>query len=484
MRKPLSFLVSHELPGHWFVPQAEAPRAAGRFTFSANGYKLDLLSLLDESEEETEADDGVPVIFGCTSQGEAVSLFRSLHGGGGGLWFGSADEEVRTQFFRPHMAIVGAHIESEAQCFPAMRARVPGLLAWIGESGIGRPERIEDADGKSIGQTMTLVPGTISATEHDGIPGQVTITKFVSQDGERFSMLSWASEGWVEIRPTAPQPIDQLLRSLNQVLSLFGLFAGPCMHFDAVELTLADDRSAGLLFSPNRHRVCDVSRQWEFLIPFDLIRAKLPALVDAWLEHMPRIKTVNALFESAHTLEKPPLHLLFLTLTHVLEGLHRSSHSGVYMDPEGYKAVCHEITAGLPQSVVGDHRQSLKRRIEFGNEISFRKRLGELVDSLPDDLRLLVAGCTKGVPDAWITTRNEYTHWPNGSTSTAAEGAELYCINTRLLMLVRVLLLRVVGVAPGLIVSELRGRNRWARELAHVAERERRQKARRDRQDD
>lgn len=446
MRKPLSFLASHELSGHWFLPQVEVPRAAGRFTFGTDGCRLDLLSLLDEPEHETEADDGVPVIFGCTSHGEAVSLFRSLHGGGG-LWFGSADEEVRTQVFRPHLAIVGAHIESETQCFPAMRARVPGLLAWIGESAIGRPERIADADGKSIGLTMTLIAGTISATEHAGIPGHVTISKLVSQDGERFSTMSWTSEGWVEIRPTAPQPIDQLLRSLNQVLSLLGLLAGPCMHFDAIELVLGDERSAGLLFSPNRHRVCDISHQWEFLIPFDSIRVKLPAIVDAWLEHMPRVKTINALFESAQTLERPPLHLLFLTLTHVLEGLHRSSHAGVY-------------------------------------KISFRERLGELVDSLPEDLRLLAVGCAKGVPNAWVTTRNEYTHWPDGSTSTAAEGAELYCVNTRLLMLVRVLLLRLVNVPPSLIVSALSGRSRWARELAHVAERERRQKARSDRRDD
>jgi ApeA N-terminal domain 1 len=176
------------------------------------------------------------------------------------------------------------------------------------------------------------------------------------------------------------------------------------------------------------------------------------------------------------------LHLLFLTLTHVLEGLHRSSYAGVYMDPEAYKSVYQEIATKLPVSVAGDHRQSLKRRIEFGNEISFRKRLGELVASLPEDLRLLVTGQAKGVPDIWVTTRNEYTHWPDGSTSKAAEGAELYCVNTRLLMLVRVLLLRLVAVPAPLIVSALRGENRWARELAHVTHRERRQTSRRTNQ--
>lgn len=158
MRKPLSFLSSHELSGHWFVPQAEARRAAGRLKFGHDGCRLDLLALLDESHEETEADDGLPVIFGYTSQSEAVSLFRSLHGGGSGLWLGSADGEVRTETFRPQMAIVGAHVESEAQCFPAMRARVPGLLAWTGDSAIEEPDRITDADGKAVGPDDDAVP--------------------------------------------------------------------------------------------------------------------------------------------------------------------------------------------------------------------------------------------------------------------------------------------------------------------------------------
>ncbi len=65
----------------------------------------------------------------------------------------------------------------------------------------------------------------------------------------------------------------------------------------------------------------------------------------------------------------------------------------------------------------------------------------------------------------------------------AAEGAELHCVNTRLLMLVRVLLLSLVLVPRARIVSTLRGRSRWARELVHVAERERRQASRRSLQD-
>ena len=474
MRKPLSFLAEHDLQGHWFVPQAEVPRAPGRLKVGRDGCRLELDALLNGSETQTEPNDVVPVIHGCTSEGEAVSLFRSFRSSWKTRWHVSTEEEVETESFRTHTAIIGAHVDSESHCFPAIRARVPGLLTWIDDSAVSEPIRIADADAdrNAFGLTMTLKSGKICSSDHDAIPGRVTISKHFSQTGDRFDTLSWTSEGWVEIRPTAPQPIKQLVQSLHQVLSLFGLLAGPFMHFDALELTLDDAQSASLLFSPTRHRVCDVSHPLEFLIQFNSIRLTLPVLLDAWLTSVPKIKIVNALFESAQTLEKPPLHLVFLSLTHALEGLHRSTRSGVYMNPENYQAAYQDIVSCLPASLASDHRQSLKRRIEFGNEISFRKRLTELIDALPEGLRSLVTGQLTGVPDVWVTTRNEYTHWPDGATSKAAEGEALYCINTRLLTLVRVLLMRMVDTPPALILSALRRHNRWGHELSDVAARE------------
>ena len=482
MRKPLSFLAEHDLQGHWFVPQAEVPRAPGRLKVGRDGCRLELDALLNGSGHQTEPDVVVPVIHGCTSEGEAVSLFRSFRSSWKTRRGGSADEEVCTESFRTHTVIVGAHVDSESQCFPAIRARVPGLLTWIDDSAISEPTRIADADAdadtddNAYGLTMNLKSGTICMSDHDAIPGRVTISKHFTQTGNRFDTLSWTSEGWVEIRPAAPQPIQQLLGSLDQVRSMFGLLAGPLMHFDAIELALDDSQFAGLLFIPNRHRICHVAHPLEFLIPFDSIRATLPVLVDAWLARMPKIRTVNALFESAQLLEKRPWHLLFLTLTHALEGLHRSLHVGVYMEPEDYKAVYQEIVFQLPKSLAPDHLQSLKQRIEHANEISFRKRLLELVASLPADLRLLTTGQQTKVPDVWITTRNAYTHWLDGSTSNAVEGMELHGVNTRLLMLVRVLLLMMIQVPPDLVVSALRGqRNQWARALSDVAAFDRRQ---------
>lgn len=474
MRKPLSFLESHELSGHWFLPQAKARRCAGRLTFTKADITLSLLEPLEGGQSKVgQGDEGVPVTFGSTDDGEAVSLFRSLHGGNRAS-FGSAGEEVCTESFRPHMVVVGAYVHDELQSFTAIRARIPGLLTWLGASAVEEARAIRDEGGRSLGLTFAVRPQRSSSVELKHLPGLVTISKFVEQSGGRFGSVTLRSEGWLELSPSTPLPIRDLLAGLNRVLSLFGLIAGPCMHFDAIELAIDDERSAGLLFRPNRHRVCQLTERRDFLVPYDSVCHELPTLIDTWLAAMPSIETVNALFESAQVLERPPLHLVFLTLTHVLEGLHRSTYAGVYMDPAAYDAVYQEIATGLPKSLGSDHRQALKRRIEFGNEISFRKRLSELVGSLPDDLRLLITGRAAGVPEVWVNTRNYYTHWTHDLKKKAAEGVELYCLNTRLMMLARVLLLRQVAVPPEVIVRALHGGSQWARELAHVAQRERR----------
>jgi hypothetical protein len=143
------------------------------------------------------------------------------------------------------------------------------------------------------------------------------------------------------------------------------------------------------------------------------------------------------------------------------------------MEPDAYVLMYQAIANGLPQALGGAHRQALKRRIEFGNEVSFRKRLSDLIGSLPHDLRRLVVGNGPRVPEVWVNTRNYYTHWTNDLKAKAAEGVDLYCLNTRLTLLARVLFLCFVNVKAESIVEALHGGNRWARELVYVEQSER-----------
>jgi hypothetical protein len=473
MRKPVSFLEPLELSGHWFLPNDDSRRCAGRLNFSADGMTLSLLQPLRDAPENSHyAGEALPVMFGCTEAGEAVTLFRS-NPGAPTESYGSACELVSTQAFRPHMILIGAYFGGENRPITAIRARIPGLLTWL-ECTTTQSAGVQQEQWHNQGVLkFNISMLTSSGAELKFLPAAVKISKAKEQSYGPFGSVNIRTEAWLEIRPCAPLTIDDLLVGMNQVLSVLGLIAGPCMHFDSIELEIDDENSATLLFRPNRHRVCDVSGPDEFLIPYETVRCKLSSFVENWMTAQSRFRAIHALFETTQVAKRPPLHLIFLTLTHVLEGLHRTTHSGLYMDPVEYQFARQELTSKLPNSIVNGHRDSFKKRIEFGNEISFRTRLQQLVRSFPDELRILITGINSGVPATWLDTRNYYTHWTDELQSKAAEGANLYFLNFRLMLLARALLLRAVQVPDQVIQQALVGRNRWARELTEISRIER-----------
>lgn len=85
-------------------------------------------------------------------------------------------------------------------------------------------------------------------------------------------------------------------------------------------------------------------------------------------------------------------HMQLLSLMQALEGLHRALFPGFYMDPTQYDLIRNELTDAIPKSVSPDHRASLENRLRYGNEISLAKRLAQLAELLPLELRTRVLG--------------------------------------------------------------------------------------------
>jgi hypothetical protein len=290
--------------------------------------------------------------------------------------------------------------------------------------------------------------------------------------GHRFGTMEIANDGWVRLQPKTPQDIEWYLQSLHHVLSLFGLIAGPCMHADTLLLEFEDGHTCSLLFRAARISLCTLTEPHHFFISAAQLAEQLPVLVDAWLALMPKIGTVNDLLQSIVASDALWLHVEFLSLMHVLEGMHRATREGLYMAEDKYKEVQSALTAAIPTQVGVHHRESLKSRIKYGNQISLAKRLAELAESLPESIRIKVLGCASGVPRRWVDTRHYYTHWDEELKPEVLDGAPLYYVNTRLRMFSRILLLRMIAIDDGLLEQALAGTNRWAQELIQFGARE------------
>lgn len=110
------------------------------------------------------------------------------------------------------------------------------------------------------------------------------------------------------------------------------------------------------------------------------------------------------------------LHVEFLSLMQALEGFHRATMPGLYTSEAEYEPVKQALNYAIPKVIGPDHKEALKSRIRYGNEVSLRKRVDALVGRLDLPVRKHILGGDGSVPRSWVVTRNYYTHSRQCST--------------------------------------------------------------------
>ena len=115
------------------------------------------------------------------------------------------------------------------------------------------------------------------------------------------------------------------------------------------------------------------------------------------------------------------------------------------MDAATYeKNVYRPLKAAIPANLDASHRQSLKSRLKFGNEFSFRRRLTTLFEEHEASLATVVPD-----PCDWIGRiveyRNNLTHHPVVEDRPAPERTELVQINYVLRMLLELCFLSAMS---------------------------------------
>jgi hypothetical protein len=143
----------------------------------------------------------------------------------------------------------------------------------------------------------------------------------------------------------------------------------------------------------------------------------LAVLVEHWFAAFPRFAPVFDLMTSLTYAEPRFADAQFLILTQAAESLHRRMMPGLYVQPSEYDAIRTAVVKSIPETVSDSHRQSLRSRIQFGNEYSFRQRLRELVNGVADDrLRALIASDPAKFIGDVVDTRNYLVHYPEPPT--------------------------------------------------------------------
>ncbi len=102
----------------------------------------------------------------------------------------------------------------------------------------------------------------------------------------------------------------------------------------------------------------------------------------------------------------------FVLLMQSIESFHRCAfpEDGTYMDPTEYGSLCQEIVEHFPSGISRSHRESLKKRIEYGNEYSLRRRMQIMLDSIPVNVLRALQPDAKKVSTMCVNNRNLFVH--------------------------------------------------------------------------
>lgn len=453
------------LRGEFWVPGRKRRRLSGQLSYADGSIELGLQggfdaldgSVLDSAEVIVGETDG----GGCTLV-HAERLERREHSSLSG-------SITYSRWIAPRL-YVGRVLPRPNATFDRATFQLDELDDWLCEFDLDQSLEVS-ADGREVHVARHTMPPeiTIELPSHSCT---MTIGFGLSTSASLFRSLTWAQNSAITITTRSPRTFEWFMERLTDVRAFIGLLVGePVMP---ASLTLSRPPRRGsenpeldrhllrvrAFYSPTGTRRKRRLHNAFMLFTYDQVEDRFPAIVKLWFEKRDNLAAAVALFFGTLYAQALPGEFRFLALTQALETLHRRTRSGMYLTADAFEDVRKEIVAAIPPSAPGDLKDALKRRLEYGNEYSLRRRLKELYESLDPETRATV------LPDKAfllrvIAERNYLTHYP-AQASASMSPVELFYTSMRLRALVSVLLLREVELSGSEVAGGLR-RNQWFR---------------------
>ncbi|GAB3788677.1 hypothetical protein GCM10028797_22710 [Dyella agri] len=442
--------------GEWFLPSEEGSeqRIAGTLTWSSEHASLELHKSLVPLQGAVYGDEiqTYPVIHGTTIESQYITVLNALRTNNN-FSFGPAGVNQSERVISSWV-VIGAHV-TEQTLYGEVRVRIPGLQMWLSRPSI-KQTVLTSEHGNALTILYEIGPLPEELCE---IPSQrVTLGWGIetNHSGDQSTDISVRSSGWLRVKSSEPKPLEWFINQVGKATTLLSLLAGSPMSLDAISAKIVDyDVNLEVLVALRADQHCECKSLHEFYMLRSGLGVDFRDVFARWFENYETVGMPSQLALSVLSSEKLWLHVEFLSLMQALEGFHRATMPGLYTTEVEYEPVRHALSNAIPSSVKPDHKDALKSRIKYGNEISLRKRLDALADRLALPLRKMILGGDGNVPRSWVATRNYYTHWDDASREGTLDGPGMHRASFRMRHLIRALYLDFAGVPQEAILRSL-----------------------------
>ena len=182
-------------------------------------------------------------------------------------------------------------------------------------------------------------------------------------------------------------------------------------------------------------------------MPFSLhdLGEQAGSLFSSWLTSVALMRTVYSTFFST-LFNLPFIDTKFQALTQAIEGFHRATCVGKYLEADEYSKVQDCLIKAIPINIEPSLREHLKNTIKYGNEFSLRRRLRDLIEGLEEKTREILQIDAAFQSDV-VEARNYYAHLHDAMKPTCVgDGKAIYYLNQKLSALFLILVLKTLGM--------------------------------------
>jgi hypothetical protein len=430
-----------EFTGHWWLPGVEERKFPGTLRFEpGKGIFLKILGSLSSSVSGKDYPGrNFPLLLGTTSREQFFTLRNSCNSERVFGWWGGAGESS----YDVEYAISGASFPSnDSTRFRRLYVFYSGLARWI------------DKPTFSPAEYLNLMGRPTPLTLHADSSVQVVACRVCTlifnygptvqcQDSRTLAVVPWASVEFCFAQDTS---LDSTMSVILAVRDFLAFAVAAPVHIQRVQ-TIPVVHS--LYRDPQDVRIYHKSfvgdtHQTEVVRPllvFGEIEDVIQGLIASWVAKREVLCPVMDLYLGLQYKPELSEYTRFLNVAQALEAFHRRMRCSNELPPEAHEARIRQVLESAPE----EHRDWLAQKLEYSNEVTFRKRLKTVFDEYKDILSRFAIDRRDFINQAY-SVRNHLTHYDPRAGSEMPAVNRMHGLTDGLSLLLDLCLLSEIGL--------------------------------------
>jgi hypothetical protein len=448
-----------ECEGHWWLPEKPEQKIEGTLKFApTKGISLHLIGLFG-GFEETSKTTKLDIVLGFSTDGRRISLCDSIIS--------------RWTIHQPGMSecwlevsyvLIGEHFQKKDQIkFKSMWVRFSHLDEWLNISGF----KIDHL--KKGGVTIRYrLPKNLSFKVSPDLQMRISFGVKYPTFSIAQKEASIKQESWLGIIPLEPESLEGFLPMIHHLRNFVTLATMkpvyPISVNGKMESNGERECSVDMFYSLGEIIESSVALgPTDMLFAFKDISTQLRFLLRNWFKKAELLEPVFDLYFGTLYMSRIYVTTEFLNFAQGLESYHRRTMKGYELPKVEHRERIRKILKCAPK----EHGKWLREKLNYGNELTLKKRLEGLLESIPRSLESTIPDKEDFIRKT-VDTRNYLTHYDRKLKEKAARNEELFKLTLKLNILLQFHLLKELGFEPGKIenmISHLTSRFSILREV-------------------